>query len=74
MHKFTNMIREDWIYTFISAIQIFFRKSVINRGIRLYNKAPDYIKELEKDKAFKRELRSLLLQHAFYSVDEYMSF
>jgi hypothetical protein len=45
-----------------------FRKSVINRGIRLHNKVPDYIKKLDKDKAFKRELRSFLLQQAFCSV------
>jgi hypothetical protein len=51
-----------------------FWKSVINREIRLYNKVPDYIKKLEKDKTFKREFRTFLLQRAFYSVDEYMSF
>jgi hypothetical protein len=69
------MIREeDWIYMFISAIQYLFRKSVINIGIRLCNKVPDYIKKLDKNKDFKRELRSFLLQQAFYSVDEYMSY
>jgi hypothetical protein len=40
----------------------------------MYNKVPDYIKKLDKDKVFKRELRSFLLQQAFYSLDKYMSF
>jgi hypothetical protein len=49
-------------------------KSVINRGIRLYNKVPDYTKKLDKDIVFKKELRSFLLQQVFYSGDEYMSY
>jgi hypothetical protein len=47
----------------------FCRRSVVNMGIRLYNKVPDHIKKLEKNKLFKREMRSFLLQHALYSVD-----
>jgi hypothetical protein len=43
-------------------------------GIRLYNKVPDHIKKLEKNKLFERELRSFLLQHAFYSVDKFISY
>jgi hypothetical protein len=47
----------------------------VNMGIRLYNKVPDHKKrKLEESKLFKRELRSFLLQHAFYSMDEFISY
>jgi hypothetical protein len=36
-----------------------FRKSVVNMGIRLYNKVPDYIKDLEKYKFFYKRLQIL---------------
>jgi hypothetical protein len=49
------------------------KKSVISMGSKLYNKLPSYIKELDNYRAFKRELKSFLLCHAFYSVDEFIS-
>jgi hypothetical protein len=36
--------------------RMYYPQTTLNRGIRLYNKVPDYIKKLDKDKAFKREL------------------
>jgi hypothetical protein len=51
-----------------------FRRSAVNTRIRLCNKVPDHIHKLEKNKLFERELRSFLLQHAFYSVDEFISY
>ena len=42
-------------------------------GNKLYNKMPDYIKEMDNYKAFKKELQSFLLYHAFYSVGESVS-
>jgi len=39
-------------------------------GIRLYNKVPIHIKKSEEYKSFKRELKSFLTDHAFYSVEE----
>jgi hypothetical protein len=51
-----------------------FEKSVVNMGIRLYNKVPDHIKDLENYKFFKKEFRSFLLQHAFYWVDKFISY
>jgi hypothetical protein len=44
--------------------------SVISMGTKLYNKLPSYIKGLDNYRAFKRELKSFILCHAFYSVDE----
>jgi len=34
----------------------------------LYNKVPINVKDLEEYKAFKRELKSFLIDHVFYSV------
>jgi len=34
--------------------------------IRLYNKVPINIKKLEEYKSYKRELKSFLIDHAFY--------
>ena len=42
-------------------------------GTKVYNKLPGYIKEIESYKAFKKELRSFLLLHTFYSVEEFVS-
>jgi hypothetical protein len=33
------------------------KKSVINKGTKLYNKIPGYIKEMDSRKAFKKELK-----------------
>ena len=47
-----------------------YKRSVINMGTKLYNKLPGYIKETDSYKTFKEELKSLLLLHSFYSVQE----
>jgi hypothetical protein len=49
------------------------KKGVVNIVIKLYNKLPSQISEVEKMRTFKKELKSYLLQHTFYLVDEYMS-
>jgi hypothetical protein len=38
----------------------------------LYNRIPNKIREVEKIRQFKRVLRQYLVQHMFYSVEEYM--
>jgi hypothetical protein len=43
-------------------------------GIRLYNKVPINIKKLEEYKPYKRELKSLLIAHAFYSEEEFLCY
>jgi hypothetical protein len=50
-----------------------FKNSSANVGIKLYNKLPNTIKRLDKIQGFKRRLKYFLLQHIFYTVDEYMS-
>jgi len=46
---------------------------VINLGTKLYDKMSGYIKEIVNYKAFKKELKSFLLHHAFYSVEKFVS-
>jgi len=48
-----------------------FKKSVYNLGTKLYNKLPNYVKNLENLKLFKKQLRIFLVQQTSYSVDEY---
>jgi hypothetical protein len=43
-------------------------------GIKLYKKLPVRIKNLEKFMDFKINLRTFLLNHSFYSWDEYFCF
>jgi hypothetical protein len=50
-----------------------FKNNSANVVIKLFNKLSDTIKRLEKIQEFKRRLKYFLLQHIFFSVDEYMS-
>jgi hypothetical protein len=51
-----------------------FKNSSANVGIKLYSKLPNTIKRPDKIQELEKRLRYFLLQHVFYSVDEYMSF
>jgi hypothetical protein len=42
-------------------------------GYKLYNKVPDYIKEIERYKTFRKQLKSFLLRHTFHSVEEFVA-
>jgi hypothetical protein len=52
-----------------------YNRNVINMGYeyKLYNKLPDYIKETESYKTFRKQLKSFLLRHAFYLVEEFVA-
>ena len=63
-----------WIYISYPVIRISTKKSVINMGIRLYNKVPINVKKLEEYKPYKRELKSFLIGHTFYSVEEFLCY
>jgi len=41
-------------------------------GIILYNRLPQNIKKLDTKHIFKNSVKKFLLQHVFYSVDEYL--
>jgi len=40
-------------------------------GIRLYNKMPTRINQLDSFRDFKRKLKLFLLHHPFYSLNEF---
>ena len=45
-----------------------FEISVINMGIKFYNKLSIYVKERDRYKTFKNKLKSFLLLHTFYCI------
>ena len=49
------------------------KKSVINKGTRVNNNLPRFLKEIDDYKAFKKELKLFLLLQSFYSVEEFVS-
>jgi len=54
---------------------VLYQESVVNMEIKLYNRVPESIKKkLDNYKLFKKELKSLLLSHFFYSVDGFLQF
>jgi hypothetical protein len=42
-----------------------YKNGVINMGTKLYHKMPDYIKEMNNYKVFKKELKSVLFFSCF---------
>jgi hypothetical protein len=77
-HQFVNLNSNVHAYNTRRKMDIHFqsydtdlyKRSVINVGTKLYNKLLGYIKEIDSYKTFKKELKSLLLLHSFYSVEE----
>jgi hypothetical protein len=62
------VLGQIWIYISNLAAQIY-ETSVINVGMQFYNRAPITAKKLEEYEPYKRELKSFLIDHAFYSVE-----
>jgi hypothetical protein len=48
--------------------------SVINMGIRLYNRVPINTKKMEEYRPYKRKFKSFLIDHAFYSEEEFLCY
>ena len=43
-------------------------------GIKLFNKLPIQIKQLDDYKGFKREVKNFLLSNSFYTIEEFLHF
>ena len=50
-----------------------YKKSVINIGTKIYNKLPGFLKEIDDNRVFRKKLKSFLLLHSFYSVEEFFA-
>jgi len=50
-----------------------YKKSVINMGTKIYNKLPGFLKEIDDNRVFRKKLKSFLLLHSFYSVEEFFA-
>ena len=53
---------------------VLYQKSVTNMGIKLFNKLPIQIKQLDDYKGFKREVKNFLLHNSFYTIEEFLHF
>jgi hypothetical protein len=42
-------------------------------GIKLYNKLPPELRKLKGEKDFKQNLKMFLLEHPFYTLQEFLS-
>jgi len=75
----TNILDETAVLTLCQStwhhIPTLVQKGVLYSGSKIYNYLPLNIKMLSKDaKQFKSKLRSYLIEHTFYSLDEYYQF
>jgi hypothetical protein len=61
------------ISIFSFAELVVFKKSIVNTGIKIYNKLPHQMRKLKKMQHYMRKLRSFSLQYTFYSTDKYVS-
>lgn len=52
----------------------FLQKRILNMKMKLYNKVPTTQKDWTSIGSVKRDLRSFLLQHNFYSIKEHILF
>jgi hypothetical protein len=72
MHSYNTRINLDFHVQ--SCRTTLFKKSVVNMGLKLYSKVPNRIKTSASFSAFKKDLKSFLLEHSFYTINEFISF
>ena len=49
-----------------------YQKSVRNTGIKLYNKLPKQLKQIDDYKDFKKQVKNFLLHNVFYTFEEFL--
>jgi len=73
LFKELNILTLASLYIFeVTAKTEIYKKSVINMGTKVYNNLPEFLKEIDDYKAFKKELKLFLLLQSFYSVGEFV--
>ena len=53
---------------------IIYQRSATNLGIKLLNKLPIQIKQLNNYKGFRREVKTFVLHNSFYTIEEFLHF
>jgi hypothetical protein len=53
---------------------VLYQKSVVNMGIKLFNKLPVQIKQLDNYKSFKRKVKTFLVYNSVYTIEEFLNF
>jgi len=51
---------------------VLYQRSVTNMGIKLFDKLPIQIKQLDNYKGFKREVKTFLLHDSFHTIEEFL--
>jgi len=53
---------------------VLYQRSVTNVGIKLFNKLPIHIKQLDNHNGFKTGVKTFLLHNSFYTIEEFLHF
>ena len=71
VHKYNTQRKLD-IHVKLQKTEMY-KKSVIKMGTKIHNNLLKFLKEIDKYKGFKKELKLLLLLQTFYSVEKSVS-
>jgi len=65
-----NIIQEtNMTFTHNLVIHLYFKKSVLHVGVRLYKRLPLKIKKLDNFNRFRKEVKLTLLNNSFYMLE-----
>jgi len=53
---------------------VLYQKSVTNTGIKLHNKLPKQLKQIDDYKDFEKQVKNFLLHTVFYTIEEFLHF
>jgi hypothetical protein len=70
-HKYPTRFKKDFQYP--RHRLLLFEKSPYYMGLKLYNRLPAYLKEINDYVKFKNSLKMYLLSKTYYSLEEYLS-
>lgn len=70
LHKYST--RQQGNFHVSSANTSICKAGLFHSGVSIYNNLPSFLKNLNSDKIFKRELKKILLEKCYYSVKEYL--
>jgi len=71
IHEHNTRSKYD-LHTHNLAIQLYFKKSVLHMGVRLYKRLPLKNKKLVNFNRFRKEVKLTLLNNSFYTLEEFL--